>query len=183
MSPDEVLEKLITMGVKTSRSTLLRFEKAELIPAPERGSTGRGVGRFSDYPDDTAEYFFASWWLMKMEKLSIEELSQLLPIGRKYKCCTTEEFINSVESGISSSETTYNYFLEKLDNITDDKEIKIHELYQKWRNYFTKTKRNADDIAFNDFCNEKIIRLLDEKVESLESEIERLNKLVSVKPV
>ena len=83
MTPDEVLKKIESMGIKTSRSTLLRFEKAGVIPTPKRGALGRGQGRYTDYANDTPKHFFASWWTVKSEGVTLKELSKLLPLGRR----------------------------------------------------------------------------------------------------
>lgn len=64
MTPDEVVKKIEEIGIKTSRSTLLRFENQELIPRPERGSDGRGRGRYSEYPYHTPHEYFASYVLL-----------------------------------------------------------------------------------------------------------------------
>ncbi len=49
MTPNEVIENLSEIGIHISRSTLLRHEK-ELGITPERGSIGRGIGRYTEYP-------------------------------------------------------------------------------------------------------------------------------------
>lgn len=55
MTPDEVLVELVKKGIIVSRKTLLNYENRGLIPKPNRGSGGRGVGRFTDYPIGTVE--------------------------------------------------------------------------------------------------------------------------------
>ncbi|MBP2650767.1 MAG: hypothetical protein H6Q74_1592 [Firmicutes bacterium] len=92
MSPDEVLRQIKNMGINISRSTLLRFEKAKVIPEPKRGANGRGAGRFSDYPEDTPKHFFASWWTIKSEGISLNELSDLLPLGKQLWHKAGQEF-------------------------------------------------------------------------------------------
>lgn len=65
MSPDEVLKRLAMMGVKSSRATLLRYKDAGLISKPEEGAGGRGVGRFTDYPNKAVFEYFASYHVIK----------------------------------------------------------------------------------------------------------------------
>jgi len=183
MSPEEVLQKLIKMGVKTSRSTLLRYEKAELIPAPERGSTGRGVGRFSDYPDNTAECFFASWWLMKMESISIDEMSKILPIGRKGRSYTRNELIDVIDKKIDQAEINHNYLLESCDYLTADERIKSRKLFELWQNYYWEAGRDfVKIIEEKDFYKKSTEKLLEQN-EILKLEIKRLNKIISINPV
>lgn len=185
MSPEEVLNQLVKMGIKVSRSTLLRFEKAELIPTPTRGSTGRGVGRYSDYPQSTPEYFFASWWLIKFKGIKIEELSQLLPIGRVYGIDKNQDYCNEIinNEGIDILEIKYKYFLEKCDHLSDDKKNITYELYKSWSHYYTMTKLNIVEVMEKKYVLEKLNRLLEEENEKLKLEVERLNKLISVNPV
>lgn len=60
MTPDEVCDALVKIGANVSRRTLLHYEEAGLIPKPTRGGGGRN-GRFTDYPEWTAEEAFAAW--------------------------------------------------------------------------------------------------------------------------
>ena len=60
LTPDEVCEALSKIGADVSRRTLLHYEEAGLIPIPERGGGGR-KGRFTDYPEWTAEEAFVAW--------------------------------------------------------------------------------------------------------------------------
>lgn len=54
MSPEDVLQELRTeYGIPMCRRTLLNYEKEGLIPQAKRGSGGRGVGAYADYPLDT----------------------------------------------------------------------------------------------------------------------------------
>ncbi len=63
MSPDEILEDLNKIGVKLSRSSLMRYENQDLIPKPARGGGGPG-GRFTDYPYETVYEARAAWALL-----------------------------------------------------------------------------------------------------------------------
>ena len=73
MSPDEVIQRLKTMGINSSRATLLRYKEAGLIPKPEEGAGGRGVGRFTDYPPETVSEYFASYHVIKGKHASPEQ--------------------------------------------------------------------------------------------------------------
>lgn len=66
MSPDEVLDKLKILGVNITRKTLLNYELIGL-PEPERGSGGRGKGRFTEYPEETVCMAFAIYHMMNSE--------------------------------------------------------------------------------------------------------------------
>ena len=73
MSPDEVIQKLKMLGVNSSRATLLRYKDAGLIPKPDEGAGGRGVGRFTDYPAETVSDYFASHHVIKGKHASQEQ--------------------------------------------------------------------------------------------------------------
>lgn len=82
MSPDEVLSKLSELGVNITRKTLLNYE-AYGLPKPERGSGGRGVGRFTDYPPNVIEYAFAIYHMLNSSNypsLLISEISDTIPL-------------------------------------------------------------------------------------------------------
>lgn len=56
MSPTEVCEAVEKKyGIKISRHTLLRYQKAGLVSEPERGGFGMGKGRWTDYPPEAVE--------------------------------------------------------------------------------------------------------------------------------
>ena len=76
MGPDQVIDRLSTLGVKWSRSTLLRAVKDGLGPEPKTGAGGRGYGRWSDYPDDAFSEFYASHILMKKQKMKPEAVAK-----------------------------------------------------------------------------------------------------------
>ena len=69
ISPDEVIERLKILGVKWSRSTLLRAVKDKLGPSPEIGGGGRGYGRWSDYHKQAYAEFYASHVLLKTYRM------------------------------------------------------------------------------------------------------------------
>lgn len=69
MSPDEVLSELKKLGVSITRKTLLNYEEIAL-PKPQRGSGGRGIGRFTEYQRGTVEYAFAIYHMLNSEGLS-----------------------------------------------------------------------------------------------------------------
>ena len=81
MTPDEVIEKLKNGGVYISRSTLLRYEQAKVIPEPERGADGRGKGRFTNYPNETPAEFFASWSFIKEHHCNFTYLASIRVLG------------------------------------------------------------------------------------------------------
>lgn len=62
MTPDEACNALTSIGADVSRRTLLNYEKANLIPIPERG--GGRKGRYTNYPNGTIEEAFAAWSLL-----------------------------------------------------------------------------------------------------------------------
>lgn len=64
MTPDEIIMSLEKLNVKISRSTLLRYEKAGLIPEPERGGMGRGKGRTTSYSIRTIGEAYAAYCLI-----------------------------------------------------------------------------------------------------------------------
>lgn len=50
MTPDELIRRLKALGIPSSRTTLARWVRQGLIPAPARRSLGRGRGSESIYP-------------------------------------------------------------------------------------------------------------------------------------
>ena len=64
MSPDQVLGKMKQAGFELSRPSLTRYEAQELIPRPERGGGGRGVGMWTNYPENTAVEAVAAWRML-----------------------------------------------------------------------------------------------------------------------
>lgn len=50
MTPDELIAGLKRLGIDASRSTLARWARQKLIPAPHTRSLGRGRGAESQYP-------------------------------------------------------------------------------------------------------------------------------------
>lgn len=68
LSPAEVIELLNKIGDERglfmTRQTLLRYEWQKLIPPSQRGSKGRGAGRWTDYPAGTVSQAFAAWCLI-----------------------------------------------------------------------------------------------------------------------
>ncbi|SDE23917.1 hypothetical protein [Sporomusa acidovorans] len=82
MSPDEVLEKLQRMGVKISRSTLMRYENQWLIPEPKRGGGGPG-GRYTDYPAETVIEAYAAYALMHGDYIYDDNSKKLFADGKE----------------------------------------------------------------------------------------------------
>jgi len=66
MTPDQILNKLSVLGVDICRRTLLRYETQGLIPAAIRGSSGRGIGRWTDYPSDVVGKAVIVYKLLKV---------------------------------------------------------------------------------------------------------------------
>lgn len=65
MTPDEVLAALAELGITISRNTLHRWTKEGLLPEPERGSLGRGRGRFVHYPKEAVAEAAAAWTVLR----------------------------------------------------------------------------------------------------------------------
>lgn len=87
MSPDEVIQKLKMMGINSSRATLLRYKEAGLIPKPEEGAGGRGVGRFSDYPAETVNDYFASYHVIKKLHATVDQAAAAREAVRSLANC------------------------------------------------------------------------------------------------
>ncbi|WP_027937309.1 hypothetical protein [Anaeroarcus burkinensis] len=51
MTPEEVIDKAGLLGAVISKATLVRYTQQGLVSTPDRGSGGRGVGRWSEYPE------------------------------------------------------------------------------------------------------------------------------------
>lgn len=138
MSPDEVIKKLESMGIHISRKTLLRYEENKLIPAPKRGSEGRGKGRFTDYPENTPYEFFASWYCIKKEDMDIDSTS-----------LAREEVLNGTNDERYSNypcHCRYDEFTEvEFENYST--EIKRSLNNNKWRRHLFNAKSNSATIV------------------------------------
>jgi hypothetical protein len=75
VSPDEVISGLKNKSISSSRATLLRFENAQLISVADRGSGGRGLGKYTEYPADVIHEYFASYHLMKSKHVAQEQVA------------------------------------------------------------------------------------------------------------
>ncbi|MCL6558948.1 MAG: hypothetical protein K6U74_09115, partial [Firmicutes bacterium] len=76
ITPDEVIAELKKLGVNISRNTLLNYEKWGLIPEAERGSHGKGKGRYADYPPETIAEAYASYCALR--GLTFSETANLI---------------------------------------------------------------------------------------------------------
>ena len=73
VSPDEVISGLKSKGISSSRATLLRYENARLISGADRGSGGRGLGKYTEYPADAIHEYFASYHVIKSKHASQDQ--------------------------------------------------------------------------------------------------------------
>ena len=64
ISPQEIVDRLASVGIEVSRPTLLRYEKQGLVASASRGSSGRGIGRWSEYPEIALAEAYAAWSLL-----------------------------------------------------------------------------------------------------------------------
>lgn len=65
MTPDELIASLQSLRIFTSRRTLLRYEHNSLITPPERGNLGRAEGRYTNYPKNAPNEYYASYCTIK----------------------------------------------------------------------------------------------------------------------
>lgn len=78
MTPDQVVDAIKQLGIsKVSRITINRWEKDKLIPEAVRGSHGRGIGAFADYPAETPAQFYASWHLLYGSKMARSDVAAM----------------------------------------------------------------------------------------------------------
>lgn len=157
MTPIEVLAKLEAMGIKTSRSTLLRFERDGLIPKPKRGSGGRAQGRFSEYPEATPNFFFAAWSLVKGEKYSVQETIYGMMMAK---------IMIDLKSSISRSENEkdkencVNLFIELFNNPMFSRTT-FNELEDRWTFFESDNARpelllsRVETIKYLEACGKK----------------------------
>ena len=121
MTPDELLKKLESMGIIVSRRTLLRYEENKLIPEPKRGSEGRGVGRFTDYHENTPYEFFASWYLMKKHKMDVLDTAKIRDIALN----KVENFIHNPTYGKDEKKFLWQNICHWLDLVEKAKGITV----------------------------------------------------------
>jgi len=103
-SPDDILEELKLLGVPFSRRGLLRYEDWDVISKAVRGSQGRGIGRYTEYPQCTICEVYAGHRLIngtygedsKFKDLGFPKLSpQLVAFLRK----------NYIDNGLDKERT------------------------------------------------------------------------------
>lgn len=205
MTPDEVLKIVDKMGICASRSSLLRFEKAGLVPQPKRGAGGRGVGRFSDYPEDAPLHFFASWWTIKSEGITLKKLADLLPIGRKFYqdheekreqisnlCNCVYDNMDDFDSKADAIEERFPHNLYEeyafsnsdisREGFDDNKKRNIIacRLFQQWNCYYVMSDCNPSVLVPSIMANDKNIKELWAENEHLKTEIQRLKDIISI---
>ena len=76
VNPDEVIKELKKHGVDIHRKTLLRWEKAELVPAAKRRALGQGRGWETDYPDETIPEALTAYILKDVQRLTNAEIAE-----------------------------------------------------------------------------------------------------------
>ena len=76
VNPDEVIKELKKHGVDIHRKTLLRWEKAELVPAAKRRALGQGRGWETDYPDETIPEALTAHLLKDVQRLRNSEIAE-----------------------------------------------------------------------------------------------------------
>ena len=84
-SPDELLDQLSALGVKWSRSTLLRAVNDKLGPEPQTGAGGRGYGRWSEYEPTAFAEFYASHIMQKVDRMGTAEVVQARKTVKEYQ--------------------------------------------------------------------------------------------------
>ena len=109
MTPDEVIVELKRKEIDSSRATLLRYENANLIPDPVRGSGGRGHGKFTDYSAETVAEYAASYHLIKNRRATQEQaatarqavykLFQVIAANDSYPWGRLDDTIQSLTNG------------------------------------------------------------------------------------
>jgi hypothetical protein len=67
VSPDEIVSQLALWNVTLSRPTLLRYQTQGLISEPQRGSAGRGIGKWTKYSEMALKQAYAAWCLLHGE--------------------------------------------------------------------------------------------------------------------
>lgn len=105
MTPDEILSNLKNLGVSISRSTLLRYEKAGLIPQPIRGGQGRGKGRTTEYTLDTVGEAYAAYQFSHNEhNLTPASIKKIREDALKFVNTFFTEFLDETYSNLSDEQ-------------------------------------------------------------------------------
>jgi phage-related protein len=161
MSPDEVLDALRILGVNISRSTLLRFEKAGMFTPPRRGAGGRGQGRFTEYDNDTPKLIFATWMLMKTEKISLEDAIAAGILYRELskKPEVTEirigqDEIDEIANGMNLTRDEWQAIMKYLDGGVDFKTSSLLSAQKQIGCYLDKRSEVVDNKPCPDDMNE-----------------------------
>jgi hypothetical protein len=103
VTPDKVLEVLLSHGVDMNIRTLQRWAKSGLIPTPERGRLGTG-GSWADYPDETIPEALTANLLKKVFKLKNDDVAGArrgyLDGERRFFTDTYKTFIDRISQGL-----------------------------------------------------------------------------------
>ena len=76
MTPDEVLEVLLSHGVPIHRKTLLRWEQAGLVPEAKRKALGQGKGWETNYPAELIPEALTAYVLKDIHNLKNSEIAK-----------------------------------------------------------------------------------------------------------
>lgn len=98
MEPDELLQRLKSLGKDVSRPTLPRWVRQELIPAPEVRSLGRGRGARSIYPAAALGEAYAAAVLLRDKGLTVREVVYVRETLYKMAADTKNEYLQLDEA-------------------------------------------------------------------------------------
>lgn len=77
MSPAELVDALVGLGVKLTERTLLNWVNAGVLPEPERSNLGRSRGKIVDYPPDAPFVAYAAWRLKFDGGLKLPDIARI----------------------------------------------------------------------------------------------------------
>jgi DNA-binding transcriptional regulator YhcF (GntR family) len=146
MTTEELLNKLLEMGIKIDQRTLQRYAKENLITKPKTQSLGRGKGKISDWNEFEHYEAHATWNLIHALKI-------------------TKEKISSVRELAFMAGYQVNTIMNELFDLENGK-LKDMEIVLKNGKVFNPKENSSDSEEMQDFSfymfNETIENLCDE---------------------
>ena len=77
MTPTELVQSLVVLGIKVTERTLLNWVNAGVLPEPERCNMGRSKGKIAEYSPDATFFGYAAWRLKADAGLRLPEIARI----------------------------------------------------------------------------------------------------------
>ena len=100
---ENVLESLSKKSVYKSQRTLQDYAKLGLIPKAVTKGAGQGYGKVSEYPPETSDEFYASWYLRQLARVPVDKIREARRLVKEFENeCAEDETIKKWSEILSS---------------------------------------------------------------------------------